>query len=92
MSTERRKPGPMPQSALRRDIVNRWLRGDSVQALAAELGVTEQRIRQHLARARGLNEASVRMSISHVQGVDRDALATYLRRCLAQAGVSTSRE
>ena len=87
-----RKPGPNPGSALRRDVVERWLKGEAVSALATELGVSPQRIRQHLARARALNEATVRMQILNVEGVEPEALAAYLRRCLAAAGVSTSKE
>ena len=87
MESNTRRRGPAPGSELRRAVLDRWLRGESLTDIARSLGMSRQRASQHLARARVLQEASARLQIHDVAGVDSEALKIYLRRQLAAAGI-----
>lgn len=69
------------------EVVRLTLEGMGATEIARTLGVSRRRVYQLLAEAHTQNLASVRMAITHVDGVDAKVLAAYLRRCLAAAGV-----
>lgn len=77
----------LASSGRRREAIRLTLEGMGATEIARTLGVSRARVYQLLAEAHAQHLASVRMSITHVDGADAKVLAAYIRRCLAAAGV-----
>lgn len=72
-----------------RTISKRRLAGERVQDIAKDMGISRARAYQLLQQAHDSGERTASVRVLDISDdIDRDALAQYLRRALAQAGIA----
>lgn len=72
------------------EVQTRYLRGEPVRDIATDMGMSRARVYQLLQLARSESHAHVQV-LGISDHIDKEALATYLRKALATAGITPAK-
>lgn len=73
----------------RDQVMSMWLEGKPATEIADAIGLKRARVYQLLKEARESGAYTVHVTVQDARGVEIKPVAIYLRRALAQAGITT---